>query len=560
MEDLTGRLVSRAEIARLAGVRRPAVSNWERRHPDTFPGPVSAGESGTELFRAAEVANWLDRRVIPVNARGKDEPAGMTYGDRFRAGSGASTVASSRAVDAAPLLRVVERLASDDTLLPRGSVPLPDRAEMLLALIYLCGSQPRMWSSLRKLADHTAHGPETAGLRQVIAGGLPTGLSPSTVQSWQGREQALADAVRLIDAHAAEDRGQYVRAFDLLVRKYAEEWAGRAGSELFTPVSVARTAAALVTPTVDATEAHDPFCRAGEMLTAVVDTWTATGSAASIRVSGAGLPEFSLRLARLGLGLRGHSSAEMKPGTTAPSALTAPLGRKVDLLLANPPFNVRGAGSAPRQGHWQYGPPPSHNANFDWLQYAVDLLSPGGRACLVMANIAATSANRRERTIRSAMVEDGAVECLVSLPPGLFFSTGIPVTLWILRAPRGRCDEILFIDARALGEMLSRSVRHLPDHEVAAVAREYHAWRDAQATGTAYRGRAGFSRSASIGEIRGNGYALAPSLYVSPAPVEGSAPDHHARIDHLRDELAKLHEEAARIDAAVESILRRHSA
>ncbi|MFH0243712.1 helix-turn-helix transcriptional regulator [Streptomyces sp. HK10] len=86
MEDLNGRLVPRAEIARLAGVRRPAVSNWERRHPDTFPGPVPAGEGGTELFRAAEVADWLDRRVIPVNARGDDEPAGTTHGDRFRSG------------------------------------------------------------------------------------------------------------------------------------------------------------------------------------------------------------------------------------------------------------------------------------------------------------------------------------------------------------------------------------------------------------------------------------------------------------------------------------------
>ncbi|WP_436760833.1 hypothetical protein [Streptosporangium sp. V21-05] len=72
--------VSRSDIARLAEVRRPAVTNWERRHRD-FPSPVSIGDE--ELFEASAVGAWLDRRMIASNALMVGEPIGSTYGIRF---------------------------------------------------------------------------------------------------------------------------------------------------------------------------------------------------------------------------------------------------------------------------------------------------------------------------------------------------------------------------------------------------------------------------------------------------------------------------------------------
>lgn len=63
----TDRLVSAADIARLAGVTRAAVSNWRRRHPD-FPAPV--GGERNALFALPEVREWLDRQ------RKRDEVSG----------------------------------------------------------------------------------------------------------------------------------------------------------------------------------------------------------------------------------------------------------------------------------------------------------------------------------------------------------------------------------------------------------------------------------------------------------------------------------------------------
>ena len=81
-----------------------------------------------------------------------------------------------------------------------------------------------------------------------------------------------------------------------------------------------------------------------------------------------------------------------------------------------------------------------------------------------------------EGEIRKALVKDDVVDCIVALPPQLFLSTGIPVCLWFFdrdkassgetRSPRG----VLFIDARQMGEAISRKQIRLTDEEIAEIA------------------------------------------------------------------------------------------
>ncbi|MDH6629802.1 hypothetical protein M2271_007641 [Streptomyces sp. LBL] len=81
-QNTEGRLVSRAEIAALAGVRRSAITNWERRHAD-FPIARRAGEQ--DYYRLSDVVRWLDTRQVSKRDRRESEPEGVTYGDRVRA-------------------------------------------------------------------------------------------------------------------------------------------------------------------------------------------------------------------------------------------------------------------------------------------------------------------------------------------------------------------------------------------------------------------------------------------------------------------------------------------
>ena len=132
---------------------------------------------------------------------------------------------------------------------------------------------------------------------------------------------------------------------------------------------------------------------------------------------------------------------------------------KADYILANPPFNVSDWGGERLRDdkRWEYGVPPTGNANFAWVQHLVHHLSPRGAAGFVLANGSMSSSQSGEGEIRKNLIEADLVDCMVALPGQLFYSTQIPVCLWFLsRDRRGdkrrdRRGEVLFIDARKLG-------------------------------------------------------------------------------------------------------------
>lgn len=76
-------LITRSEIASYAGVERPTVSNWARRHQD-FPTPMRSGD--VEYFRLTSVLRWLGGRRIPRAQLRADEGFGATYRDRVLSG------------------------------------------------------------------------------------------------------------------------------------------------------------------------------------------------------------------------------------------------------------------------------------------------------------------------------------------------------------------------------------------------------------------------------------------------------------------------------------------
>lgn len=79
-----------------------------------------------------------------------------------------------------------------------------------------------------------------------------------------------------------------------------------------------------------------------------------------------------------------------------------------------------------------------------------------------------SSSQNNEGAIRAAMVDADVVEVMVALPGQLFFNTQIPACLWFLAKRKKRKGEVLFIDARKLGTMISRVQAELDD---AAIAR-----------------------------------------------------------------------------------------
>jgi type I restriction enzyme M protein len=198
---------------------------------------------------------------------------------------------------------------------------------------------------------------------------------------------------------------------------------------------------------------------------------------------------------------------------------------RADFVLANPPFNISDwwHGSLEGDPRWEYGDPPQGNANHAWLQHMLHHLKPTGRAGIVLANGSMSSSQNNEGVIRAAMVDADVVEVMVALPGQLFFNTPIPACLWFLAKRKKRNGEVLFIDARKLGHMITRVQRELRDEDIVRIAETVAAWRGEVHEGAAiteYADVPGFCRSVPLAEIAQHGHVLTPGRYVGAEAVE----------------------------------------
>src|ERR1017187_2187356 len=535
--------ISAGDIARLAGVKPPAVSNWRQRYAQTFPQPERHG--GQELFPTTEVAEWLDRRKIAKNDLKAGELAGATYGTRFRQNLGLPTTPTN--ATQAALWQVLERY--------RGAADIRLYADLVLGLLYLIGSDRARWADLATAASRRRPSEIAPLLEQAMdAHGLPIAHPRRLTSGESADDERLAATVRVLDGtRRSAQMGNSQPATEwaaqtyeyLLTRFAAAE--GKYGAEFFAPPSVVRTLVESV-GLAPGDSVHDPCCNSGGILVAAARLVAArTGGRSDLALSGQALMERSWRLARMNLELNGlGADLGRLPGVALRENLRK--SQRFNVIMMNPPFNMSGwsTGDPARDQRWRYGPPPAHNANFAWLQHAVLSLAEGGRAAVVMANGAGSSENAREKAIRAAMVEAGVVEGVVAMPSHLFTSTAVPVTIWLLRRPTGRkADEVLFVDATTLGRMVDRIQRILRTDDIRQIAAACEKWRSMDKA-RGYEEIPGFSASVSVQKLRERDYRLNPRAYITvPVDVAATA----GTTLRLRRALEELDARSVEIDA-----------
>lgn len=162
-----------------------------------------------------------------------------------------------------------------------------------------------------------------------------------------------------------------------------------------------------------------------------------------------------------------------------------------------------------------------------------------------------------EGEIRKSIVEADLIDCMVALPGQLFYSTPIPVCLWFIARDKknhkfkDRRGKVLFINARKMGEMISRVQRTLADDDIKLIADTYHRWRGDKTVKGKYADVPGFCKSATLEEIREHGHILTPGRYVGAAEVEEDDEPFEDKMARLTAELREQNEQGKKLDRRI---------
>ncbi len=337
---------------------------------------------------------------------------------------------------------------------------------------------------------------------------------------------------------AAQEKDVLGRVYEYFLGKFASA-EGKLGGEFYTPSCVVRTLVEMIEP-FDG-QIYDPCCGSGGMFCQSARfVKEHQGSIRDISIFGQESNPTTWKLAKMNLAIRGlEANLGAHNADTFHDDLHKTL--KANYILANPPFNVSDWGGDRLQDdiRWKYGIPPVGNANYAWLEHMAHHLNPVGGVCgTVLANGSLSASSTNEEQIRTNMVKDDIVECIVTLPGQLFYTTGIPVSLWILRkgkteATRGK---VLFIDARDLGHIEDRKIRELSDDDIALIAGTYHKWLRNQD----YQDIPDFCGEASIEKIEQHDYILTPGRYIEIGSVQADDETFDEKMQRLTAELSAL--------------------
>lgn len=371
----------------------------------------------------------------------------------------------------------------------------------------------------------------------------------------------LIDLISSIKVGDKESRSKDVlgRVYEYFLSKFASA-EGKNGGEFYTPRSVVKLLVEMIQPYKG--RVYDPCCGSGGMFVQserFVEEHQ--GKIGDIAIYGQESNPTTWRLCKMNLAIRGiEADLGEGPADTFHKDLHKTL--KADYILANPPFNMSdwGGEHLVDDVRWKYGIPPTSNANYAWIQHMVSKLSPTGTAGFVMANGSLSTSLASEFEIRKNLIEADLVECIVTLPGQLFYSTQIPVCLWFItrnkakNGKRERRGEILFIDARKLGHMVSRVHRELSDEDIQKITHAYHTWRGVK--DEPYEDVEGFCRAVKIEEVREHDYILTPGRYVGLANDDEDDEPFEEKMERITAELAEQFAKSRKLEEDIRQVLR----
>ncbi len=375
-------------------------------------------------------------------------------------------------------------------------------------------------------------------------------------RTYADRNKALCGIIGEIDKGLAEfstNADTLGDAYEYLIGQFAAG-SGKKAGEFYTPQQISSILSAIVTldgqePTTGPRERLDSVfdfaCGSGSLLLNVRHRVVEAGGTIG-RIVGMEKNITTYNLARMNMLLHGvkDTAFEIHHGDTLkndsdwlrdPNPARKP---QFDAVVANPPFSLRwdpeeAMGQDSRFAN--HGVAPRSAADFAFLLHGLHYLKDDGVMAIILPH-GVLFRGGVEAQIRRKLLDDGHIDTVIGMPANLFYSTGIPVCILVLKKCK-KADDVLFINAADHFTKGKRQNRLEPEH----IARIVDTYRER-------REEARYSRRVAMQEIAENDHNLNISRYVSTAEAE-------EEID-----LAAVHSELGDIERRLQEATARHDA
>ncbi|KZC20912.1 MULTISPECIES: type I restriction-modification system subunit M [Rhodanobacter] len=342
-------------------------------------------------------------------------------------------------------------------------------------------------------------------------------------------------------------------AYEYLIGQFAAG-SGKKAGEFYTPQQISNILSAIITldsqepktgPRRKLDSVFDFACGSGSLLLNVRHRMTEAGGRIG-RIYGQESNITTYNLARMNMLLHGVKDTEFEiwHGDTLKNDWdwlreTNPAKKpKFDAVVANPPFSYRwepkdGTKDDPRFRN--HGVAPKSAADFAFLLHGLHYLKDDGVMAIILPH-GVLFRGGKEADIRTKLLTDGHIDTVIGLPANLFYSTGIPVCILVLKKCK-KPDDVLFINA-ADHFVKGKRQNQLTEEHIARIVSTYQN-RDEHER---------YSKRVSMKRIAEEGYNLNISRYVSTAEAETA-------ID-----LKTVHADLEAIEAKIDEAKKRHNA
>lgn len=303
-------------------------------------------------------------------------------------------------------------------------------------------------------------------------------------------------------------------AYEYLIGEFADS-AGKKGGEFYTPRGVVRMMVRLVAPK-PGMRVYDPCSGSGGMLIHAKEYIEEHGQDhRDLTLAGQEYNGGTWAISKMNMILHGVLNASLENDDSLANPLHKEGGElmRFHRVLTNPPFSQNYSLEGmehPERFTYGFAPETGKKADLMFAQHVLALLTPDGIGATVMPH-GVLFRGGREREIREGIIKDDRLEAVIGLASNLFYGTGIPACVLVLRGteprPKDQRGKVLFINADREFTP-GRAQNHLDPQHAEKIVSAYREYRDIP----------GFARVVDIAELRENEFNLNIRRYVDNTP------------------------------------------